>query len=138
MQQPAVDSSQKERQQAVVWLGQDVLLARAQDRFVDNVKIVRLFRDIAMQVRDKGAEQLFNQIMVAELGERGASEARAMHSKELHRYDICCRRMMVISHDVGEAHEQIDTGCRCAKYVEAANLLFAVVLKASCRTDSQR
>ncbi|KAL8872190.1 MAG: hypothetical protein Q9174_002133, partial [Haloplaca sp. 1 TL-2023] len=82
VQQPVVGASEKERQQAVVWLGQDVfgsLIAKAQDRLVDNVKIVRLFREIATQLRDNGSEQRINQIMVAELGERGASWA--MHNQ---------------------------------------------------------
>ncbi|KAL8717356.1 MAG: hypothetical protein Q9225_005390 [Loekoesia sp. 1 TL-2023] len=71
---PRPGASQQERQQAVVWLGQDVyagLLAKAEGRFLDRLRIVKVLRGVARYLNDEDAVGKIHELLVAELGEDG-------------------------------------------------------------------
>ncbi|KAL8723703.1 MAG: hypothetical protein Q9181_007216 [Wetmoreana brouardii] len=81
VQKPEVGATQKQRQQAIVWLAQDVytaFLAKAEERFLEQLKIVKIWKDLARYLDDVEGTNKIHELMVAELGEDEAAYAGEM------------------------------------------------------------
>ena len=71
---PKPGASQQERQQAVVWLGQDVytgFLALAEGRRVDGLTIVKMWRDVIRSLNDQDAMDKIQAILISQVGVAG-------------------------------------------------------------------
>ncbi|KAL9606544.1 MAG: hypothetical protein Q9179_000269 [Wetmoreana sp. 5 TL-2023] len=80
-QKPEVGATQKQRQQAIVWLAQDVyaaFLAKAGERFPEQLKIVKTWKDLARHLDDVEGMNKIHELVVAELGEDAAANAGVM------------------------------------------------------------
>ncbi|KAL8659732.1 MAG: hypothetical protein Q9226_000288 [Calogaya cf. arnoldii] len=73
IEQPKPGASEKEKQQAVVWLAQDVYKGRflvdVEGRLSDQLKVVAKFRDLAMILEGMEGMEKIHEMLVAELGE---------------------------------------------------------------------
>ncbi|KAL8854260.1 MAG: hypothetical protein Q9221_000974 [Calogaya cf. arnoldii] len=77
IEQPKPGAAEKERQQAVVWLAQDVYKGRflmdVEGRLSDQLKVVARFRDLAMILEGMEGMERIHEMLVAELGEHALS-----------------------------------------------------------------
>lgn len=77
VEQPKPGASEKEKQQAVVWLAQDVykgrFLADAQGRLSNQLTVVAKFRDLALTLQGREGMRRIQGMLAAELGERALS-----------------------------------------------------------------
>ncbi|KAL8674329.1 MAG: hypothetical protein Q9168_001258 [Polycauliona sp. 1 TL-2023] len=73
VEQPKPGSSQKERQQAVVWLAQDVYKGRflvdVEGQLSDQLMVVAKFMDLAMDLEGMEGKQKIHEMLVGEIGE---------------------------------------------------------------------
>ncbi|KAL9026943.1 MAG: hypothetical protein Q9196_004461 [Gyalolechia fulgens] len=67
---PIPGASQKDRQQAVVWLGQDVyagLLAKSEGRVADRLRMTELWQDVVRHLNDEDAANRMHDLLLREL-----------------------------------------------------------------------
>ncbi|KAL9590050.1 MAG: hypothetical protein Q9203_001154 [Teloschistes exilis] len=83
IQPPVPGATQKDRQQAVIWLALDVFsahIAKADGEFAMQCKIVRTWREICNLLDDTEGMNKIHELMVGELGEVMADVALEMNS----------------------------------------------------------
>ncbi|KAL9605096.1 MAG: hypothetical protein Q9219_000030 [cf. Caloplaca sp. 3 TL-2023] len=76
---PMPGASQQKRQQAVVWLAQDVytgFLTNIEGRYSDRLKIVEVWRNVARHLNDEGALNEIRALLNAESGRAGLAMLR--------------------------------------------------------------
>lgn len=54
-------------------------MAKAEDHFSDHLKIVGVWRDLVRHLEDAEGARTIDEMMMAELGERGAADAWLIH-----------------------------------------------------------
>ncbi|KAL8784704.1 MAG: hypothetical protein Q9213_003800 [Squamulea squamosa] len=73
IEQPKPGATEKDRQQAVVWLAQDIYMggfrADAEGRLPDQLKVVTMLRDLAARLEGEEGMDVIHGILAAELGE---------------------------------------------------------------------